>query len=176
MIWDCLSVTSNSEYEELIRLFEVKNNQVQGDNDQFTMLAFRIRDDRGNLVDDYDMLLLADKNYEPDKLPVGFYQDRQFNKDSGVLIYYINYTKMTEEKHAGFRINARPDEGFSYYLPIEFRSNGYSIRDILKPNQTLLVDVTLKRMVDKELFRLEGLSEVQEKDFSKVTPSGSVIV
>ncbi|MFA9394749.1 MAG: esterase/lipase family protein [Halodesulfovibrio sp.] len=175
LIWDCLSVTSSSEYEETIRSFEGKNNQIQGDNDQFTMLAFRIRDDRGNLVDDYDMLLLADENYEPDKLPVGFYQDRQFNKDSGVLIYYINYTKMTKVEHAGFRINARPDEGFSYYLPIEFRSNGYSIRDILKPNQTLLVDVTLTRMVDRELFRLEELSEVQEKDFSEVTPSGDVI-
>lgn len=176
MICDCLKVESKVAYTDLIAKFEASNKSIQQHDDQFTMLVFRIKDDRGNVVDDYDMILLAGDRYVPNELPNGFYQDRQFNYDSSVLTYYLNYTKMKELDHVGIRINARPDEGFSYYLPIEFRSNGHSIQEILKPNQTLLIDITLKRMVDNELFRFEKKNEIHDSDFSRIVPSGDVVL
>ncbi|SHI72850.1 esterase/lipase family protein [Halodesulfovibrio aestuarii] len=171
-ILDCLKVASRQDYENITHDFNAQLQLNQETTDKFSMLIFRIRDDRGNIIEDFDMLLLAGESYRPDMLPQGFFQDRQYNKQSGALVYYINHSQMGEESHFGIRINARPDVGFCRYVPIEFRSNGYAVHDILKPNQTMLIDVVLKRIVDDETFRFEPLS-VAKGDFSNTEPTQS---
>lgn len=80
----------------------------------------------------------------------------------------------------GFRIIARPSEGFSYYTPAEFRSDGIPLGDLLKPNQTLYVDIELKRHVDQNVFRLLKRDDIkpigkEKSDFSGIEPAGKKV-
>lgn len=178
-IIDCLSVDSVEDYDTASKIFDDQNKSVQcyddGTPNLFCSFAFRVWDDRGNSIDDFDMLLLAREDYNPSRLPKDFFQDRQFNESSKTLTYYLNYTNLIEASHFGFRIAARPDSGFSYYKPVEFRSNGHDIKDIIKANQTFIVDVVLKRIVDQEIFRFKPATEDRDSDFRKVKPSGKIV-
>ncbi|WP_430735337.1 hypothetical protein [Halodesulfovibrio aestuarii] len=175
----CLSVRCSDDYQQLTDDFKALTTEVQleeGETEnQHCAFVFRVWDDRNNAIEDFDMLLLAESDYHPGKLPKGFFQDRQFNKQSKALIYYLNYSQLKDVSHLGFRINARPDSGFSYYLPIEFRSDGHAVSEFLQPNQTVFIDVTIKRFVDKEVFRFEGTDHDRDYDFKKVKPSGQTI-
>lgn len=175
----CLQVASFEDYQVAIESFKSLTEEVQeengGEKQQYCAFVFCVWDDRGNEIEDFDMLLLAEDDYNPGKLPKGFFQDRQFNRQSKTLIYYLNYSQIKKASHLGFRINARPDSGFSYYIPIEFRSDGHSMEEFLQPNQTVFVDITIKRFVDKEVFRFEGTDQDRNYDFKSIAPSGETI-
>ena len=134
------------------------------------MLVFHIKDNYGNKIDDYDIILLAGKNYEANKLPKGFFVDRQKNEHSGHLTYYLNYSKLKNIKDGkfGIRIVARPDFGFSRYSPAEFRSEDIDIKKIFSPNQTLMIDITLKRQISKNTFVLNTGNENNESSNSRI--------
>jgi hypothetical protein len=121
------------------------------------MLVFRIQDDQGNTFskDDYDILLLGGKNYQPNTMPKSFLRDRQMNGKTSNLVFYIDVDQFHQIKDSqfGIRVIARPQKGFSYYQWAEFRSDGVSLTDIVAPNQTTYVDITLMRCVDKNVFR-----------------------
>ena len=123
------------------------------------MLVFNIHDDRGERFakDDFDVLLLAGRKYQPQSLPGGFFQDRQMNRLTSNLVYYLNANKMEliRDDFFGMRIVARPTGGFSHYAAAEFRSDGIDVQNILGPNQTTYVDVMLRRIVDKNVFRFD---------------------
>ena len=142
------------------------------------MLVFRIHDEQGNILggDDYDILLLAGPRYKEDQLPKGFFIDRQFNHRSESLVYYLNADKMSElpEGLYGFRVLARPDSGFSYFLNAEFRSEGMAVNTVFSPNETTYIDITLKRQVDKNVFRFSGGKKSNES-FKDVKPSGKTV-
>ena len=69
------------------------------------------------------------------------------------------------------RIVARPTSGFSYYAAAEFRSHGLKVQNILTSNQTTYVDVTLRRIVDKNVFRFDKADQPRGS-FKRVRPSG----
>jgi hypothetical protein len=102
--------------------------------------------------------------------------DRQMNAVTNSLVYYLNVDKMNEIKDSlfGIRIIARPSSGFSYYFAGEFRSDGVSNTDIILPNQTTYVDITLKRQVDKNVFRFDPADQPRSS-FKKVKPAGERI-
>ena len=108
--------------------------------------------------------------------PAGFFRDRQKNEDSGYLTYYLDYARMRTVKGGklGIRIVARPSSGFSYYSAGEFRSGDYPLEEILRPNETLLVDVLLRRHVDRETFRFDPLSG-RRRSFKRALPSGEIV-
>ena len=126
-ILDCLDVKTVEDYKrrgaELKSLTEAtQSNDLDrkgNKKDRYCMIIFSVFDDQNNPVDDFDMLLLAGKEYDEDILPSGFFKDRQQN---GVtpnrLVYYLNYDRMKDakDKKMGMRIMSRPDEGF-YVLP-----------------------------------------------------------
>ncbi len=176
-ILKALSVQSREDYETIAEQYtKITKRTQQLDKktpDQYAMVVFRIWDDRGNPVNDFDMLLLAG-NFRPDVLPKGFFQDRQRNANiPNSLTYYINCTKMlqAEKGTIGIRINARPESGFAYYKPAEFRSDGIPLEAVLVPNETLLVDVIMKRYVDEMTCRVDPLATGRGK-FSDTKPSG----
>ena len=74
----------------------------------------------------------------------------------------------------GIRVIARPQKGFSYYQWAEFRSDGVSLTDIVAPNQTTYVDITLKRCVNKNVFRFERGDE-KRGSFKGVKADGEIV-
>ena len=126
------------------------------------MLVIQLRDDRGNNLSDYDVLFTAGPDYDPNHLPPGFFVDRQRNlRNPGKLTYYIDYDVMNDwlgrpelAGKFGVRITARPGAGYAYYTVAEHRGTFGTLKRYFEPNQTLLVEVELRRHVVEGVFRL----------------------
>ncbi len=126
------------------------------------MLVIRIIDDRGRSLNDYDVMFTAGPNYDENHLPPGFFVDRQRNQlNPGKLTYYLDYDVMEQwfnqkriEDRFGFKIRARPADGFAYYTEAEFRGKFSALRRYLEPNQTMMVQIELQRYVDEGVFQL----------------------
>ncbi|MCD6526849.1 MAG: phospholipase [Desulfuromonas sp.] len=159
----CLQVESAADYslrgEQLAALTKAEQDYHRDKHDveRYAMLIFHVHDDQGNHFssDDYDILLLAGKTYQPHAMPKGFFQDRQMNTKTSNLVYYVDIDRMHDIKDGlfGIRVVARPTRGFSYYCLAEFRSDGVKVDDVLVANQTTYVDICLTRCVDKNVFR-----------------------
>ncbi|MEH6584243.1 MAG: hypothetical protein V7754_20090 [Halioglobus sp.] len=145
---------------------------------RYCMLVFRVRDHTGTVIasDDIDIVLLAGKRYSPDKLPKGFFVDRQLNPSSHSLVYYVDADTMAEVPGGffGIRVVVRPQQGFAYYATGEFRSEKMSVQDVFAPNETTYIDVVVNRFVDENVFQFSS-AEGKRESFKKVKPSGRLI-
>ncbi len=56
----------------------------------------------------------------------------------------------------------------------EFRSDGASYEDIIVPNQTTYVNITLNRQVDKNMFRFDPADQPRKK-FGNLKPAGTPV-
>jgi len=66
------------------------------------------------------------------------------------------------------RITARPATGFAYYTAAEHRGTFNALKRYFEPNQTVMVEVTLRRRVVEGVFRLtQHLSPEEFKDQTK---------
>ncbi|MDX1481244.1 MAG: hypothetical protein R3315_06185, partial [Woeseiaceae bacterium] len=172
-VLDCLAVEDKGDYRRLLQEFREANERVQEDEcvdtveravpglrhyfvDRHSMLVFRLRDDRGHPVDDFDLLLTAGPQNDPDALPRGFFGDRQRNSRSrNVLTYYLNYDLMTgvparrsdgrivREASAGIDrlgivLRPRPRDGFVHYRAAGLPASRELLDAILVPNATTL--------------------------------------
>lgn len=186
-ILKCLSVNSADRYQqrtdELAMLTAQEQLKAPVGKDhpvgRYSMLVFRIRDDAGNMLtkDQFDLVLLAGPNYQPDKLPKGFFVDRQLNPKSHSLVYYVDADSMSQLKdgHFGIRIIARPEKGLVRYHPAEFRSEGkVKAEQVFSANETTYIDITLKRLVDENVFRLSP-AKGRHHSFKNTGPSGTTI-
>lgn len=193
----CLAVSSASGYRSLVAELAALTNKTQRDErrvrtkegflfprtfvtNRYCMLVFRMVDDRGNTLSDYDITFLAGPNYDPDHLPPGFFVDRQRNQRSpGKLTYYVDYDVMADwfarkelEDRFGFRVSARPAAGYAYYTVAEHRGTFSGLRKYLEPNQTLMIEIQLERHVAEGVFRLT--QDLSPQDF-KDQPKGGEI-
>jgi hypothetical protein len=132
---------------------------------RYAMIIFRLIDDRGNHLVDYDLYLTAGPKYSEQALPTGFFVDRQRNLlNQGKLTYYLNYDIMESGLNTpkmlgnlGFRIRAYPessDQALAYYKLLDFHSSLADIHKILHPNETVMVEVMLQRRVDSAVSRI----------------------
>ena len=96
----CLRVDSPQGYRERAEALEALTPAEQQGKDRYAMLIFHIHDDRGNhfAKDDFDVILLGGRNYQPQQLPKDFFKDRQMNALTSNLVYYLNVDKMNEIK------------------------------------------------------------------------------
>lgn len=177
-ILKCFSVRSDADYRQCSADLAQLTKTQQADNNQYCMLVVTVRDDQGETIkkNEYDLILLAGKKYLPKTMPDGFLKDRQMNEQSGRLVYYLDARKMNDIQDGcfGFRVTARPTNGFSYYCAAEFRSNGTPVSDVLTTNQTTYLDITLRRFVDKNVFRFDPASN-KRINFKKLKPDGTPI-
>ena len=58
----------------------------------------------------------------------------------------------------GFRLIARPDSGFVHYLPCEIKASEEMLEKALHANSTTMVDIVLRRVVRKNVFRVEKMT------------------
>ena len=180
----CLQVEDKADYllrgHELAILTatEQQISRENHDTERYAMLIFHIHDDQGNHFDcgDFDILLLAGKDYQPYDLPKGFFMDRQMNSTTSNLVYYIDVDRMHDIKDGlfGIRVAARPESGFAYYCMAEFRSDGVSVDNVVVANQTTYVDITLTRCVDRNVFRFADAEE-ERGEFVGVESDGGMV-
>ncbi len=179
-ILDALGTTTKSAYNTLAAKWLEATDAEQagkGKGRRFFQLIFQITDDQGARVTDYDVLLLAGAKYDPDKLPKGFFVDKQVNKHSPEHItFFLDYDAMmaVPDDQFGFRIVARPDSGFAYYQPAEFRAHAKTLDAFVDPNTTLYVDIVLRRLVDQETARF-GPIDGTPGEFKNAKPSGTLV-
>lgn len=182
-ILKCLQVRDATEYAQRADALRTLTTHAQIKHSKprrYVMLIFNIRDDQGDPINDYDLFLLAGSNYAPDKLPRGFFVDRQKNKARpNRLVYYLNYESMRtiKDELLGFRVIARPRAGYSYYSyynAVEFRLGDIPLNAVLTPNETLYVDIEINRRVDEEVFRLDPAADGSQ-DFKDQEPSGKIV-
>jgi len=206
-IFDCLKVTDRRGYLALCKRFEAETRKVQQDerkevethlllpdhffiHDRYAMVIFRVRDEAGYAVEDFDLVLTAGPENDPNHLPKGFALDRQANnRDRGTITYYFNWDVMAGckevahdgkvmrpaspgAKSLGLRINPRPTEGFVHYLPCGIKASTELLKTILLPNQTTLVDIVLKRIIRRGVFELD--QGVKRKSFKQIPPGDPI--
>jgi hypothetical protein len=195
----CLAVNDANGYEALARELAGLSDRTQQQErtrstrilfkrtfhtSRYSMIVFRVVDDRGELLSDYDLFLTAGPDYSDQHLPPGFFVDRQRNRrNPGRLTYYVDHdvleaglaTKQSQGK-LGFRLVARPEgepgKRLVFYERLEFRSTFADLSDVLRPNETLLVEMILRRRVDKAVFRLEQTLTPSKID---AKPSGDIV-
>jgi hypothetical protein len=162
-------------------------------HDAMSLVIVRITDSEGWPIDDLDFLLTGVGD-SPDLLPVGFLADRQRNlRHKNVLTFFLNHDLMVgcgavldpreddpkpilrpaQEgiETLGLRITPRPDEGFVHYVPGAFAGSKKLMRDVVRPNETTLVDIVLRRIVHEGVFRL-GAATDKRTDFHDTDPGG----
>ncbi len=152
----CLRVTNEADYQATRDRFTLLTKRTQHaeapDSPPHSLVCFRLLDDEGQLLDDYDLLFTAGDSASPDRLPKGVFRDRQRNhKHPGRLTYYLDHSRLTNEP-IGFELHARPDAGLVHYAPAYIRPQ--SLGAILRPNEAILVEIILRRRVDRNCFTL----------------------
>lgn len=199
----CLRVNTVTEYATLFDEFGAQTVEVQqleqvnqraGPNpserliikDPCSMLIFRVHDDQGNAIKDFDIILTAGQHNDPNALPPGFFIDRQRNHlDVGTITYYVNYAHMQGSAAVsqggkrrrkalpscgslGLHIIPYPQDGFVLYQPATLEASADNLRNFVKPNQTTIVDIVMRRMVREGVYRFT--TEASPEDFTKQPP------
>lgn len=144
---------------------------------RFFQLIVRVADDRGTAVTDFDLILLAGTRYDPEAFPRGFVIDKQVNRRSPQTItFYLDFDAVCAKRSArfGFRVVARPSSGFARYEPAEFRLGDQPPERYLAPNSTCYVDVTLRRVVDRQTARFDPAT-AGPRDFRTQQPEGTPV-
>lgn len=205
-IFACLEVRSAREYRAQGRAFDEQNQSVLEEQrvetrdlpgpfdrtrikDPCSQVIFRVGDHEGHAVKDFELLLTADGD-SPDRLPPGFFVDRQQNhRQPANLTYYLNAARLlgaAPVAHAGeilrealmpaeglgLCIKPYPVEGFVHYLPGRLRVSREVLQQVIVPHQTTVVDIELHRVVREGTYRLTRKQGAE--DFTKAKP-GPVI-
>jgi hypothetical protein len=211
-ILSCIKVVSVQDYQQLCQQFADETDTVQKAelvemekhllatttcfiHDRFSMMIFRVRDDKGYAITDFDLILTAGADADPDHLPLGFFVDRQQNKlNPEIVTFYFNRDVMKGADAVldkkgnllraalpgadmlGFKLIARPDSGFVCYLPCEIRATRAMLESALHGNCTTLVDIRLRRIVNKQVFRTGPvLAAGRTVNFAKIKPGAKVV-
>jgi hypothetical protein len=133
---------------------------------RYCQLVFRISDSMGTALRDYAIELI-DASMSGGQLPGGFFADKHQNEPNAeYFVYYLNYDRMKDIRGGklGFRIQSAADTPLIAYQETVFMGPS-DVESVLRPNQTTLVDVILKRRINKDVFRLT-------KNFSTQTITG----
>ena len=208
----CIQVDTVAEYAALCDRFQTETEVVQQNelleiekhlllsdtyfiHDKYSMVIFKVLDDEGHPVTDYDLILTAGPNNDPNHLPQGFCADRQRNSlNPETITYFFDYDVMkgtakiksksgkiirntiTGADMLGFKLTARPDSGFVHYLPCEIKASADMLQKALHPNSTTLVEIVLRRIVTKNVFLVEEMtSATVPVDFAKDKPSVEIV-
>ncbi|CAM3624255.1 hypothetical protein VA7868_02476 [Vibrio aerogenes CECT 7868] len=176
-ILKCFQVSTADEYLQRGSELEILTQKTQKNKHRYITLVFIVEDDEGVPVTDFDLIVLGEKDDDPDDLAKGVFVDRQKNAaHPNHLVYYVDYNNLITKKLTGFRIIARPsryrlvnksgqpdddsvfvakpENCLSYYRPVEFRVENDAFE--LRPNETCYINIVLHRCVDKNVFRFDS--------------------
>ena len=200
----CFQVKTRRDYNALAARFETETDQVQADDqvevedrtftshrtfikDRYSQVVFRITDTEGHPVEDFDLVLTAGDESDPNHLPESFFRDRQCNRNEpNTITYFVNYDvmagcdeipgvrdKLDGIKSLSFLLHPRPEKGFVHYRKSRISASSNLFKAVVKPNQTTLVDIILIRVVQKETFRLDRT--LDQGSFKHVKPDDDTV-
>ena len=217
-ILDCIRVKNIADYEKVRKQFLDETTEVQKEelleerdgglfsheryfiHDRFSMVIFRVHDHEGFPLTDFDLILTAGEDNDPNHLPEGFCEDRQKNAVSNDMVtYYFNYDIMKGcpavynkagelirdpikgTTMLGLEIHPRPVNGFVRYIPCRIVASEKMLEMALEPNSTTLIDICLQRVVDSQVFRSAKLDSDtmpsgDDGDFSGLEPGIDFVV
>ena len=211
-ILSCIKVRTKVQYENLRQRFSAETDVVQQNelvevekrlfrsdvqfiHDRFSMVIFRVRDHQDHPVTDFDLVLTAGPDDNPNHLPRGFFADRQRNKvNPETITYFFNYDVMKGTRPVpdengnvireaiggaemlGFRLVPRPKDGFVHYLDCGITATSELLEQALEPNATTLIDIRLRRVVRKNVFRVYDMNDTTQKSSFKDIDPGNEIV
>jgi pimeloyl-ACP methyl ester carboxylesterase len=199
---DCLRVKSAGDYRAARAAFAVAGDAVLAKQridrrdlpgpfdrtrikDPCSQIIFRVRDHEGYAVNDFELLLTANGD-SPDRLPPGFFVDRQQNhRDPATITYYLNAARMLGDtpvtdsgellraalpaaEGLGLCIQPHPTEGFVHYLAGRLPVSRELLLSLVMPHRTTLVDIELHRVVREGTFRLTRRHDPE--DFTQANP------
>lgn len=148
----CLRVESRAAYRDLTGELAATLETAQ---EAASMIVFKVVDCAGRSVTDFDLYLTAGSAYSPDRLPKNFFLDRQRNQSHpNALTYYINRGAFAGTDELGLKIVARPQSGPMNYGAAEFRSHAATVQDILRPHETVMIQITLERRLEQAVLQL----------------------
>jgi hypothetical protein len=159
-ILQCLKVNSAQDYQARVQSLETLTATTQQRTKRFINLVFVLTDDQGHAVTDYDVIFLAGPDRDPKGFKKGFFLDKQKNAaNPNHIVFYVNYDVIAKTNLTGFRVIARPSEGFSFYHAVEYRVESSVVDSFLHPNETLYIEVELRRRVDQGVFLFDEASD-----------------
>jgi len=153
--------------------------------DPCSQLIFSVRDHEGRAVKEFDLFLTANGD-DPDRLPPGFFVDRQQNhRDPATLTYYLNAARMLGDGRVvadgevlrealppaeglGLCIQPYPVEGFVHYAAGRLPVSRELLDLLVVPHRTTLVDIELHRIVHEGTYRLTRRQD--PADFTQAPP------
>lgn len=207
----CIKVNNQDDYKLVCDAFDTQTKDALTDpeeiieadlgfllsdkyfiTDAMSMLIVKIIDDEGRDIGDCDIVFTGPDN-NPDKLPHGFFADRQRNTFSrGTVTFFFNHTVMAGGpevkygdkilrskkdgvKQLGLIIDPHNNSGFGHYKKGRVNASKQELDKILRPNQTTLMEVVMKRVVHEGTFRITQNREAEEfknTDTGKIISSG----
>ena len=153
-------------------------------------VLFRLLDDSGARVPEMNLLLTAGPSADPNQLPQGFLTDRQGNRRApGNLCFFLNHAALAgcpeirdgerlvrealvPRPPYGLRLLPRQDEQLVEHWLAELGADVASLLDLVRPNETTIIDLRLTRVVREGVFRL-GRS-LAARDFRDDPPGGAI--
>ncbi|MBV9080024.1 MAG: hypothetical protein JO102_02775, partial [Elusimicrobia bacterium] len=123
--------------------------------ERYCQIVFRISDSNGEPIHDY-ALELIDQSGNGGNLPKGFFCDKHQNEPNPeMFVFYLDYDRLHQVPGGklGFKIQAALGTPFVEYVATTFLSPS-DVESIIRPNQTTLIDVVLRRRIKKNLFQL----------------------
>lgn len=167
-ILEALNVGNRKAYATLAAGWARRTDDLQAterfyDNsplDRYCQIVFRVTDDRGWPLDDY-AIELCDDSLAGGHLPPGFFSDNHKNgRSPEMFTYYLDHDRVRQAQGGkfGFKVSCAAGSPLVAYAdavlvaPID--------GGIAQPNRTTLVDVVLKRRLNKAIFQITSdLSE-----------------
>jgi hypothetical protein len=169
--------SENSAHQDVANRLEVEHVPVLPDreyiHDPHAMVVFRLLDSRGIGAPDVKVLLTAGPNHDPNQLPENFLADRQFNKRSGNLSFFLNHATLTgcpaipgrkpgeiarkalvPRPPYGLRIVPRDGEHYVEYWMAELEADVENLLPLIAPNETTIIDIRMNRIVREGVYRM----------------------
>ncbi|HEU0151750.1 MAG TPA: phospholipase [Arenimonas sp.] len=182
----------NARHQAIDRRIEVEKVPVLPDrryvHDPHAMVLFRLLDDSGARVPEMNLLLTAGPSADPNQLPEGFLTDRQGNRRApGNLCFYLNHAALAgcpEVREGdrlvraervprppyGLRLLPRQDEQWVEHWLAELGADTASLLDLVRPNETTVIDLRLTRVVREGVFRFTR--QLAPRSFRDDPPGG----
>ena len=205
----CLQISDSAGYSALCRAFATENAARQDIgsrleiekvpvlpdrhyiHDPRAMVIFRLIDSQRLGTPDVKVLLTAGPNNDPNQLPENFLADRQFNKRSGNLTFFLNHAALTgcpaipglkadsiarapliPRPPYGLRIQPRDGECFVEYWGAELHAAVQNLLPLIAPNETTIIDIVMTRVVHEGVFRLTR--QLAPRSFKSAVPGGTL--
>ncbi|GAB2494955.1 esterase/lipase family protein [Arenimonas alkanexedens] len=165
----------NDRHQALDRRVEIEKIPVLPDrryvHDPHTMVLFRLLDDSGSRVPEMNLLITAGPSADPNQLPEGFLTDRQGNRRApGNLCFFLNHAALAgcpeirdgaqllrpaliPRPPYGLRVLPRQDDQLVEHWLAELGADTAGLLDLVRPNETTIIDLRLTRVVREGVFR-----------------------